>query len=214
MVRFLAVLGLVSCAAGAAQACNIVTFDYDSFSRPPMKVNLERYLAGTEDVDYLSVGLGGITLQISHANWEVATGFRGIWEAWVQTGEVHPMARNFQDYFVRPDRIETAFGAAEGVGLVGYRSVIMEKYRPKSNPDFENTILFALVEDAKGSGAVSLYLNDPTGQGDMAAVMAEYAGLLEIEPACVSETGAYEGQYLPQAAQYVVFPVEAFSDND
>lgn len=214
MIGFWAVFG-VACSIGAAvDACNIVTFDYESFSRPPAAVDQERYLAGQEDVDYLSVGLNGITLQISPANWEVATGVRGIWERWLEEGEVHPMARNFQDYFERPERLETPFSVQPRAGLTGYRSEIMERYRPKNNPDFTNTMLFAFVEDARGSGAASLYLNDPTGQGDMVAAMVQYAALTVIDPTCASETGAYEGKYLPQQARYVVFPVEAFSDND
>ncbi len=214
MTGFWAVLGVVCSLGSAVDACNIVTFDYGSFSRPPAAVDQEQYLAGQEDVDYLSVGLNGITLQISPANWEVATGFRGIWERWLEEGAVHPMARNFQDYFERPERVETPFGIQSKARLTGYRSEIMEKYRPKSNPDFINTILFAFVEDARGTGAASLYLNDPAGQGDMTAAMAQYAALTVIDPTCVSDTGAYEGKYLPQQARYVVFPVEAFSDNE
>ena len=44
--------------------------------------------------------------------------------------------------------------------------------------------------------------------------MREYAALTVIDPVCVSATGTNERQYLPDQAQYVVFPVEAFSDND
>ncbi|WP_299415920.1 hypothetical protein [uncultured Sulfitobacter sp.] len=214
MRKILAGLALIGVSAGYAQACNTVVFDYESFSRPPMKIDLDRYLAGNEETDYLSVGLNGITLQISPANWEIATGFRAIWEAWAARGETHAMAAQFQTYFDRPLRVDTPFATLSGASLTGYLSPIMDAYRPKDDPTQRNTILFAFVEDENGSGAASLYLNDPTGEGDMEAVMDEYAKLTTIDASCISDTGAYEGRYLPDQAQYVVFPVEAFSDND
>lgn len=214
MQRFSATACILWLGAGAAQACNVVTFDYSSFSRPPMKVDRDRYVAGQEETDYLSVGLNGVTFQISPANWETATGFRAIWDAWGKSGKTYPMAAQFQTYFDRPAEVATPFTTVSGGEVTGYLSYIMEKYRPKSNPTFRNTILFAFAEDENGSGAASFYLNDPTGQGDMDAAIAEYAKLTTIDPTCVSKTGAYEGQYSPDQALYVVFPVEAFSDND
>lgn len=214
MRRFLAIIGGVLLSAGAGNACNTVLFDYSSFTRPPQKPDLNRYVAGKEDTDYLSVGLNGITLQISPANWEIATGFRAIWKAWAERDERHPMVQQFQNYFAAPTLVETPFSTVSGEELIGYLSPILDEYRSETNPTAINTILLAFAEDENGGGAASLYLNDPTGEGDMSATMAEYAKYTTIDPACVSKTGAYEGRYITQEAQYVVFPVEAFSDND
>ena len=210
MREILACFVMMWAVASAADACSSVVFDYSSFSRPPEKPDLQRYLAGQEDTDYLSVGLDGITMQISPANWKEATRLAEVWEAWAESGQTDPMFQQFHGYFEPPKRVETPFG----VGITGYLSVIQQKYRPKSNPTSVNTILFLFAQAESGRSMASIYLNDPTGEGSMAAVMTKLGPLMQIDPSCVSAAGAYEGKYIPAQAQYIVFPVEAFSDSD
>lgn len=207
MQKYLAVLGAFWMFAGSAQACSAVEFDYSSFSRPPKKLDIERYLAGQEDVYYLSLGLHGITLQISPANTEVDTRLAGIWEAWAQDGVEHPDFENFHGFFTQPERVSTPFAGV----ITGYRSALRPEHKPAANPDLVLEMLMAFIE-FDGAGVASLYLNDPGDGGNMAEVMAELGALLTVDPDCVSASGAYEGRYIPEEARFVVFPVEAFRD--
>jgi len=183
--------------AGAVQAeCAAVTFDYNSFTRPPGKLDYDRYVAGQEQGNYLSVGLNGITLQISPANTEQDQELPMIWDKWRVHGIQHPDYQAFHQFHERPDIVETPFG----VDLSGWRSKQLDAGR--------NVIEFSFLRDEQGRVMASLYMNDPVGEAEWDEVLAQLAYFTTINPACVSEVGRYEGAYDPPNARFLVFPKE------
>lgn len=192
--------------SSAGQACEAVVFDYSSFTRPPQKLDVERFVAGREDGNFLSVGLRGVTLQISPANYALDAQLEQIWATWADRGERHMEFANFHDNFTQPVRIDTPFAG----GTVGYWSEILPARRPADQPDMALPIVMVFLQ-GQGGGVASLYINN-VGDADMDAVMAELAALTVFDTRCVSESGAYEGRFERAAARFVVFPVEAFLD--
>ncbi len=180
----------------AVAECNTLSFDYSSFSRPPGKVTIDRYVAGHQDVNYLSIGLRGITLQISPANTAQDQDLPDIWQAWRTVGKTHPDYLNFHTYHTRPTLVETPLNA-EGQG---HHSV--------QTDGGTNVIEFIFFIDAQDAVFATAYLNDPVGDADWDGVVDELAGLLSLDKSCISNTGRYEGKYEADAARYVIFPTK------